>query len=66
MKWLREIFGSGKEKEPSPPRETNFFCIYCNAKFKNSDLERVIAHLKPHTSKEEADQRLGQTVSADR
>ncbi len=61
MKWLRKIFGRAEDKAPPRRTETNFFCLYCNAKFPNSDLERVIAHLKPHASMEEAEERVSPT-----
>ncbi len=43
---------------PPPPKPTDFFCIYCNAKFPHDELDRVIAHLKPHANKDEAEARL--------
>jgi hypothetical protein len=56
MKRLFDLF----RKKPKPaPRQPNFFCLYCNAKFPHEDLERVLAHLKPHSSKEEAEARVG-------
>lgn len=58
MKRILDFFRKKPEPEPAPP-PANFFCLYCNAKFPNEDLERVVAHLKPHTSKEEADARVG-------
>jgi 5-methylcytosine-specific restriction endonuclease McrA len=57
MKWLRKFFERSDEK-PARRIETDFFCLYCNAKFPNSDLDRVLAHLKPHSSKEEAEERV--------
>jgi len=57
MKRLFDLFRK-KEKPKPPPRPANFFCLYCNAKFPHEDLERVLAHLKPHASKEEAEARI--------
>lgn len=58
MKRLFDLFRRKTEAAPAPPRPANFFCLYCNAKFPHDDLARVIAHLKPHRSKEEAEERL--------
>lgn len=49
-----------KPDAPAAPKQADFFCLYCNAKFPHSELERVVAHLKPHKSKEEADARLNE------
>lgn len=57
MKRLLDLFRKQTPAEP-PPRQTDFFCLYCNAKFPHDDLERVLAHLKPHHDKEEAEARL--------
>jgi 5-methylcytosine-specific restriction endonuclease McrA len=57
MKRLFDFFRKKPEAEPVA-RRPDFFCLYCNAKFPHDDLERVLAHLKPHASKEEADARL--------
>lgn len=60
MKRLLDLFRRKTEPSmPPPPRAGTFFCIYCTAKFPNDDLERVIAHLKPHDTKEEAEARVG-------
>ncbi|MCW5681237.1 MAG: hypothetical protein KF794_09845 [Xanthobacteraceae bacterium] len=56
MEWLRNLFRRAEPPKPAA-RPGNFFCIYCNARFSNDDLPRVIAHLKPHASKEEAELR---------
>lgn len=48
------------EAEPAA-RPPDFFCLYCNAKFPHDDLARVLAHLKPHKSKDEAEARLHET-----
>ncbi len=59
MKRLRDLFRREGPKEQKPePRVADFFCLYCNAKFSQEDLPRVIAHLKPHASKDEAEARL--------
>jgi hypothetical protein len=57
MKRFFDLFRKKPEAEPAP-RPAEFFCLYCNARFPHDDLERVVAHLKPHESKEEADARL--------
>jgi len=57
MKRLLDLFRKPSPAEP-PKREPDFFCLYCNAKFKHDDLERVLAHLKPHKDKEEAEARI--------
>lgn len=57
MKRLFDLFRKKTEAEPVPPA-SQFFCLYCNAKFSHEDLPRVVAHLKPHSSKEEAEARL--------
>jgi hypothetical protein len=57
MKRLLDFFRKKDPAEP-PVREPDFFCLYCNAKFPHEDIERVLAHLKPHATKEEADARL--------
>lgn len=43
---------------PPAPKPADFFCIYCNAKFPHDELDRVVAHLRPHASREEAEARL--------
>lgn len=58
MKRLFDLFLKKNASEPPPAPEPDFFCLYCNAKFPHEDLERVLAHLKPHTTKEEAEARL--------
>lgn len=60
MKRLFDFFRRKPEAEAeatAPPAQ--FFCLYCNAKFPYEELERVMAHLKPHASREEAEARLG-------
>ncbi len=58
MKRLFDLFRKKNASERPPAPELDFFCLYCNAKFPHEDLERVLAHLKPHNSKEEAEARL--------
>ncbi len=58
MRSLFDRFRRKDEEKPAAPRPPNFFCLYCNAKFPHDDLPRVVAHLKPHTSKEEAEARI--------
>jgi hypothetical protein len=57
---MKRLFDLFRKRSPAeaPARDPDFFCLYCNAKFPHEDIERVLAHLKPHTSKEEADARL--------
>jgi hypothetical protein len=57
MRRIFDLFRPKPKAEPAP-RPADFFCIYCNAKFPHEELDRVVAHLKPHGSKEEADARL--------
>jgi hypothetical protein len=57
MSRLFDLFRKKNPAEP-PAREPEFFCLYCNAKFPHEDLERVLAHLKPHATKDEAEARL--------
>lgn len=60
MKRFLELFrkpATANEAKPEP-RQPDFFCLYCNSKFPHEDLERVLAHLKPHTSKEDAEKNL--------
>lgn len=57
MKRLFDLFRRQRPTEPVA-QQPDFFCLYCNAKFPHDDLERVLAHLKPHTTKEEAEARL--------
>jgi 5-methylcytosine-specific restriction endonuclease McrA len=57
MKRFLDFFRRKTPDEPAAKRP-DFFCLYCNAKFPHDDLERVLAHLKPHKNKEEADARL--------
>jgi hypothetical protein len=59
MKRLFDLFRRSGDKAEAAPRRPDFFCIYCNAKFPHDELDRVVAHLKPHKSKEEADARIG-------
>lgn len=54
---LRDFFLRRKRTDPAPP-PAEFFCLYCNAKFPHEDLPRVIAHLKPHRTRDEAEARL--------
>lgn len=58
MKRLLDLF---KRQSPADPiaRPPDFFCLYCNAKFPHEDLPRVLAHLKPHHSRDEAEARIG-------
>lgn len=58
MKRLLDLFRKQTPAEPPPPRQPDFFCLYCNAKFPHDDLPRVLAHLKPHRDREEAEARL--------
>lgn len=58
MKRLFDLFRKAEPAAPPPPRQADFFCLYCNAKFPHDDLERVLAHLKPHRDKEEAEARV--------
>ena len=59
MKRLIELFlPKRKAQPPEPARPADFFCIYCNAKFPHDELDRVVAHLKPHRTKDEAEARL--------
>lgn len=59
MKRIFDFFRSKPKPEPSEPeRPADFFCIYCNAKFPHDELDRVVAHLKPHRTKDEAEARL--------
>lgn len=57
MKRLFALFRWKEKPEPiaAPP---DFFCLYCNAKFPHDDLERVLAHLKPHKDRDEAEARV--------
>jgi hypothetical protein len=57
MKRLFDLFRKQSVAAPLA-RQPDFFCLYCNAKFPHEDLERVLAHLKPHRDKEEAEARL--------
>lgn len=57
MKRLLNFFRREPKAEPPAP-QSSFFCLYCNARFPHDDLERVVAHLKPHKSREEAEARL--------
>jgi hypothetical protein len=58
MKRFFDLFRKQAAPEPPAPRAADFFCLYCNAKFPHDDLPRVVAHLKPHETKEEADSRI--------
>ncbi len=66
MKRLFDLFRGARKTEPVE-RPADFFCLYCNAKFPHDDLKRVVAHLKQHASKEEADARLpgGESLDAE-
>jgi hypothetical protein len=57
---MKRLFDLFRKQSPSDTlaRQPDFFCLYCNAKFPHEDLERVSAHLKPHRTKDEAEQRL--------
>lgn len=57
MKRLFDFFRRKPDAGTAAP-PAQFFCLYCNAKFSYEDLERVVAHLKPHVSREEAEARL--------
>lgn len=61
MKRLFDLFRKHVPAEPPVARPPDFFCLYCNAKFPHDELDRVLAHLKPHRSREEADARLSKT-----
>lgn len=58
MKRFLDLFRKQPPPETPAPKPVNFFCLYCNAKFPHDDLPRVVAHLKPHKTKEEAEARL--------
>jgi hypothetical protein len=63
MKHLFDFFRKQSVAEPLA-RQPDFFCLYCNAKFPHDDLKRVLAHLKPHVSKEDAERNLAGTEQA--
>lgn len=60
MKRLLDLFRRQDTAKPEA-RQPDFFCLYCNAKFPHEDLPRVLAHLKPHHSSDEAEARIGKT-----
>lgn len=61
MKRLFALFRRREKPEPFAA-QPDFFCLYCNAKFPHDDLQRVLAHLKPHKDREEAEARLGRVA----